>query len=372
MPINHRVAVKAKESGIKIMGELEFGYRSFMPNIIAVTGTNGKTTTVSMIESGLKKAGFAAPAVGNIGVPLTEKSCDIHRSDFVVCEVSSFQLESIDSFTPHIACVINIAPDHLERHYTMENYVFLKKRILRNMRESEYAILNFDDVTVKSFANGAKCKILYVSAQEQVDGAYRVDGKLYFKGEFVLDESALSVRGEHNVCDALFAIAALKICGVKTETIKTALKEFRGVKHRIELVAEYGGVRFFDDSKSTNVASALTAANSMTSPTVIILGGSEKGETYGELFEKLKSGNVYHAVITGASRFNMMKDAEKAGFTDYTVTGDFNRAVCIAKMIAKNGDNVLLSPACASFDSFNNYEERGNAFVKAVGTGDDE
>lgn len=372
VPINHRVAVKAKESGVKIIGELEFGYRSFLPVIIAVSGTNGKTTTVSMIESGLKKAGISAPAVGNIGVPLTEKSCDIHRSDYVVCEVSSFQLESVDSFTPHIACVLNIAPDHLERHYTMENYVFLKKRILRNMRESEYAILNYDDETVKSFSNGAKCKILYVSVKEKVDGAYRSDGKLYYKDEYVMEESALSVRGEHNVYDALFALAALKICGVKTETVKAALSEFRGVKHRIELVAESSGVKYFDDSKATNVASALTAAKSMTSPTVIILGGSEKGETYEELFEKLKESKVYHAVITGASRFNMMKDAEKSGFTDYTVTGDFKRAVSIAKLIAKNGDNVLLSPACASFDSFNNYEERGNAFVKAVGTGDDE
>lgn len=370
VPINHHVAVKAKRDGVKIIGELEFGYSALIPPIIAVTGTNGKTTTVSMIKSVFENDGKNVFAVGNIGVPITEKENDIlaRKDGIIVCETSSFQLESIADFKPHVACVLNIAPDHLERHYTMENYVFLKKRILKNLTQTEYAVLNFDDETVKTFSEGIKAKTIWVSVKEKVNGAYVSDGKLYYKDEQIIEISNLALKEPHNVYNALFAVAVCKIYGVSDEVIRESLENFKGVPHRIELVAEENGVKFFDDSKATNTASAITAIGSMKAPTVIIVGGSEKGETYDELFAKIKeNGLIRHVVITGASGLKMLDSAGRIGLGNITYTRDFNVAVKIAKSIAENGDNVLLSPACASFDDFKNYEERGNVFKNLIG-----
>ena len=365
VPINHPIAVKAKQKGVRIMGELEFGYSQFFPKIVAVTGTNGKTTTVNLIDAILKEGQIKSQMVGNVGVPLTEK-VDSEKDTVFVTEVSSFQLESVSAFCPHVSCILNISPDHLERHYSMENYVFLKKRIFKNQRESEYSILNFDDNTVREFYPEIKAKVKWVSLKEEVDGAYLKDGKLYYSGEYVMDESALKLKGEHNVCDALFAIAVAKILGVENQYISAALSTFKGVKHRLEYVANKNGVDFYNDSKATNTASTISALSVMTAPTVLILGGSEKGEKYGELFEKIKSSAVKHAILTGAARYNLLDAAAKKGFGEVTVTGSFDSAVKIAALLACEGDSVLLSPACASFDSFSGYAERGERFIKIV------
>ena len=370
VPINHHIAVAAKKHGIKIMGELEFGYSALVPPVIAVTGTNGKTTTVSMIKTIFENYGKKVFAVGNIGVPITEKEEEIltTKDCVVVCETSSFQLESVIDFKPHIACVLNIAPDHLERHYTMENYVFLKKRILKNLSQTEYAVLNFDDEIVKNFADNTKAKVVWVSLKEKTNGAYVYDGKIYFGGEEICDVNSLSLKESHNVYNSLFAVTVSKLWGVSNEIIKNSLENFKGVPHRIELIAEHDGVKFFDDSKATNTASAITAINSMTAPTVLIVGGSEKGETYDDLFVKIKeNGLIKHVVITGASGIKMLDSAGNIGLGNITYTRKFDVAVQIAKIIAKEGENVLLSPACASFDDFSNYEERGNAFRRLVG-----
>ena len=366
VPINHEIAIKAKRLGKRIIGEFGMGFELFMPPTIAVTGTNGKTTTVTLAEHILKTAGTDCRAVGNIGIPVTSKLSDITKDTVCVAEVSSFQLESIGLFCPHVACVTNISPDHIERHYNMENYIFLKKRILKYQHESEYSVLNYDDETVRAFETETKGKIIWISANQRVYGAYRENGKLYFNGEYIIDESELTFTGEHNVYNALFAIAATRLMGTEPEVIKNALMSFKGVKHRIELVAEKNGVRYFNDSKSTNTASAVSAIETMKGPTVLILGGSEKGEKYDKLFEKVKTSAVKHVVITGASRYHMLEAASRSGFYEVTVTSDFNCAVKIAAMIATDGDNVLFSPACASFDRFSGYEERGERFIKTV------
>lgn len=366
VPINHGIAIKFKEAGKRIVGEAEFGFSQFFPPTIAVTGTNGKTTTVTLIDGIFREAGQKCAAVGNIGVPVCEKLSEIERDTVCVAEISSFQLESMSDFKPHIACITNISPDHLERHYTMENYIYLKRRLLKNLKESEYAVLNYDDATVKSFAEGLKAETVWVSVREKVSGAYFSEGRLYFDDEPITTLGETAIRGEHNVYNALFAVAAAKIMGINNESIVSALKNFKGVPHRVELVAEKRGVRYFDDSKATNTASAITAIHSMTSPTILILGGSEKGEKYEELFEAIKLSEVKHTVITGASRFNMFEAAGKCGVSAVTVTGDFRSAVKIADMFAEEGDSVLLSPACASFDSFGSFEERGETFVKLV------
>ena len=366
VPINHELAVKAKQLNKRIMGELEFAYSTFIPPIVAVTGTNGKTTTVTLIDAILERAEKLRQLVGNVGIPMTERLFETTNDTVLVTEVSSFQLESVNSFCPHVSCVLNISPDHLERHYGMENYVFLKKRIFKNQRESEYTILNFDDQTVKNFYPEVKSKVVWISVKGKVEGAYRREGKLYFYDEYVMEESALRLQGEHNVYNALFAIASAKLLGISNEYVVGALKDFKGVKHRIQFITEKNGVEYYNDSKATNTASTIGAIETMKRPTVLILGGSEKGESYGELFDKIKLSMVKHVVITGASKYNMLSVAAEKNYTDVTLTDSFDFAIKIASLIAQNGDAVLFSPACASFDKFGSFEERGEAFIKAV------
>lgn len=366
VPINHKIALKSKELKIRIIGEFEFGFLTFNPRCIAVTGTNGKTTTVSMIKHVLNNANMLSALVGNVGIPVTSKLEEINKDTVCVCEVSSFQLETTSVFCPHVACVLNITPDHLDRHYTFENYVYLKNRLLSSQKESEYAVLNYDDLIVKNMAETAKGRVIYVSVKEKIDGAYQKDNALYFFDEKIISVDELSLSGLHNVYNALFTIASCKILGVQTEVLKNALKTFKGVPHRIELVDEINGVTYYNDSKSTNTNSTITAIKSMKKPTVLILGGAEKGEEYSELFKEIKKSKVIHTVITGASRLKMLRCALDNEITDITLVPNFLLAVKSAKAIAKNGENVLFSPACSSFDEFSNFEERGNAFKIAV------
>ncbi|MBE7080935.1 MAG: UDP-N-acetylmuramoyl-L-alanine--D-glutamate ligase [Clostridiales bacterium] len=366
VPINHHVAVKSKSLGKRIIGELEFGYLQFLPTIVGITGTNGKTTTATLIDAILIESGAKSMLVGNVGVPLTNKVCDADSDSICVTEVSSFQLETTSSFCPHISCILNIAPDHLERHYTMENYIFLKKRIFKNQKESEYTILNYDDETVRNFSSEVKAKIKYVSLKGKIEGAYRLENKLYYNDEFIISEESLSLKGEHNVYNTLFAICVCKLLGIDNQSIINALINFKGVKHRMELIANIGGVDYYNDSKATNTASTITAVENMKKPTILILGGSDKGENYKELFDIIKSSSVRHVIIMGATRLKMFESAVNVGYTNITLTYDFTTAVKIAKLIATDGECVLLSPACASFDSFSSFEERGDRFRELV------
>ena len=366
VPINHELAVKAKRLGIRIIGELEYAFLEFSPTLVGITGTNGKTTTATLIDFALSESGIKSNLVGNVGVPFTSKIADLDDDSIGVVEVSSFQLESVNAFCPHISCVLNISPDHLERHYSMENYVYLKKRIFRAQRESEYCVLNFDDQLVRTFYTEVRAKVIWVSMKEKVKGAYCLDGKLYYDGEYYMEESEVGIKGVHNVFNALFALAVLRLLGVEKEKITSALRSFRGVRHRVELICQKNGINFYDDSKATNTASTMSAISAMTAPTILILGGSEKGENYDKLFEKIKETPVKHVVLTGASRFNMLDSANKSGYSELTVTHDFYNAIKIAKMMSVEGDNILLSPSCASFDNFKDFEERGDAFKKAV------
>ena len=367
VPINHMACVEAKRLGIRILSEFEFGFESLNPLTVAVTGTNGKTTTVSLIEHIIKCAKKNVVCVGNVGYPVTSRTEEIMSSEVCVAEVSSFQLESIHRFCPHIACVLNISPDHLERHYNMDNYVFLKKRLVSNLTPSEYAVLNFDDQIVREFAKETRAKVIPVSLTGEINGAVLKNDELFFMSKEIMSKDDLPLVGEHNVYNALFAIAVCSVIGIDADKIKQAIISFKGVKHRIEVVLEEDGIKYINDSKSTNTASTITAIKSMDRPTVLIIGGSEKGEEYTKLFSAIKSSVIKHVVITGASRINMLSDAGKIGFGDITVVKNFDDAVLIAKKIAKEGETVLLSPACASFDSFNNYEERGERFIRLVG-----
>ena len=235
-----------------------------------------------------------------------------------------------------------------------------------NQRESEYAVLNFDDETVKSFYPEIKAKVKWVSLFGEVDGAYYYEGGLFYGKERIMSAEDLPIAGEHNVYNALFAIAAAKLTGIENVKIAEAIKNFKGVPFRMETVAEKSGVKFINDSKSTNTASAITAIKSVKNPKVLILGGSEKGESYEKLFETVKECNVRQVVLTGKSRRNMLAVADGIGVENLTVVSDFDTAIKVSAMLAEEGDAVLLSPACASYDCFLNFAERGKRFNEIV------
>ena len=362
IPIDHALPVSFRRAGKRVIGECELGALALRCPAVAVTGTNGKTTTVSMIESILRTAGKNAVACGNIGKPVTACLDELGEDGIAVLEISSFQLETLYSLRPHVAVVLNVTPDHLNRHYNMENYTYLKSRLLKNSFESEYAVLNYDDEIVRTFAEKTKAKVVWFSLKDKVDGGYVENGYLCYGGERVLAENELFVDGAHNRADALAAICAAKIMGIGNGTIAAALKAFRGIKHRLQKLGEVNGVTFIEDSKATNVDSAVQAINSVRGETVILLGGKDKGYDYEPLFDAVKDSNIVHAVIYGENAFRILNAALKRGFTAVTLCRPFDMAVRVAYLTAKRGQNVLLSPASASFDAFKNYEERGDRF----------
>lgn len=364
IPIDHPLAVLYKKNKKAVLGETEIATRFLKNPIVAITGTNGKTTTTTMIASALSDGGIPALACGNIGKPMTEL---IDKPTTVaVAEISSFQLETLASICPHIAVVLNITEDHLNRHYTMENYVFLKRKLLKNLTETEYAVLNYDDEIVRSFASGIKAKTEWFSLKEKVDGAYVENGSVYYKDELILDVSDLPLSGEHNVANALASTVVAKLMGVETEKLKNSLRSFKGVPHRIEKVGEINDVLYIDDSKGTNIDATKKAVSSMERDTVLLLGGKDKGYDYESLFQSLKNSKAVFCVLYGENRFRLIEGASKASYLSFALCPNFEMAVYLASKIAKPGQSVLLSPASASFDEFTSYEERGERFVSLV------
>ena len=280
IPIDNPLPVAFRKQGKTIIGEEELGAMFLRATAIAVTGTNGKTTTVSMLNSILENDGHKSVACGNIGNPLLGEVENLGFNDYAVIEVSSFQLETLSSLRPHIAVITNVTEDHLNRHYNMENYVFLKSKILRNLRESEYAVLNYDDEVVRGFAKSTKAKVVYFSMRERTEGAYFENGSVYFNGEKYFDVSDMTLTGVHNVYNALACVAAAHILGIDKNKVAEAICSFKGIKHRIEVVSKSNGVTYIDDSKGTNVDATVKAMNAMTEPTVILLGGKEIGRAH--------------------------------------------------------------------------------------------
>ena len=365
IPVDHPLAVAFKRAGKAVIGETELAARYLKCCVLAVTGTNGKTTTVSMLAEMLAAGGVKATACGNIGVPML--SCrNLAERDVAVAEISSFQLETLSSLKPHIAAVLNISEDHLNRHYNMENYVYLKSRLLKNQQETEYAVLNYDDSVVRGFAEKTRAKVVWFSRKERVDGAYIENGSLFFLGEEIVKIEELALREAHNIENALAALACAKLMKINNEAVAKALKTFKGAPHRIETAGVVDGVTYIDDSKGTNVDSTVHAAQCMKNETVLLLGGKDKGYEYAPLFEALKRTKVVRCVIYGENAFKILESAAKTGYKNVTLTEKFDYAVKIARLLAARGQTVLLSPASASFDEFQSYEERGDRFVSVV------
>ncbi len=366
IPIDHPLSLKANQLKKRVIGEIELGSLFIKAPMVAVTGTNGKTTTVSMIEWTLKNAGVHALALGNVGVPLTSAADTFPEKGIAVVEVSSFQLETVRSFTPHIGVLLNLTQDHLNRHYSMKIYAQLKARAFQNMRESEYAVLNDGCSLSHEIAKKTKAQVVWFSTEREVAGAYVQGTDIFYMGKPLFSVNDLALKQKHNVENALATVAVCKLLGISNEVLRQSLSKFRGAKHRLEVVCTQNGISYINDSKATNPDATLSAVKCMKQPTVLLLGGQEKGYDYRSLFKELLPSAVRYCVFYGENRQKLIKDAIAEGFTSYSVVEKLLHAVRVGQTVAKAGETVLLSPASASFDEFNGYEQRGCAFKNYV------
>jgi UDP-N-acetylmuramoylalanine--D-glutamate ligase len=367
VPANLAPMVLAHVAGIPVWSEIELAWRYLRGKVVAITGSNGKTTTTSLAAHILETAGIPMLVGGNIGKPLislVESSTD---STVTVAELSSFQLESIEAFRPDIGVMLNLTPDHLDRHASFADYAAAKIRLFENQLERDIAILNADDPEVTK-RMPAKSHVFWFSRQKRVaQGAFLLDDQIIFRHDGsetpIAKRSDILLRGEHNVENVLAACAAAYLAGATPAAIAKGVKGFRGVEHRLEYVGEIGGAQFYNDSKATNVDAALKAIEAFPGPLILILGGRDKGSPYTPLAEPLRT-RARAAVLIGESAEKIASDLGHAVPT--IEAGTLERALEIATERAQRGDVVLLAPACSSFDQFENYEHRGRTFKQLV------
>ncbi len=376
---------------IKIIGELELAYQivrsqesgvnSRIPFFV-VTGTNGKSTTTTLLDFMFRKAGFRTILGGNIGNALTEEILKIVSSqktiDHIVAEVSSFQLESIDEFRPKGAAILNITPDHLDRYQSMDEYRETKAKVFLNQKQDDFIVLNADDPeTMKVISEKLKVKsekpnIFYFSREREVKGVYFKDGQIYCnfpdslrvtRYESLISVDEIRIRGVHNLENAMAASAMALLAECPLEAVIDALREFPGLEHRLEFVRELEGVRFINDSKGTNVGAVVKSLESFSEPVVLIAGGRDKAGDFSVLRPLVKE-RVKALVLIGEAKEKIKKAI--GDLTETTFAGDLREAVIISRRVASSGDVVLLSPACASFDMFRDFEDRGRQFKQIV------
>lgn len=372
IPLDAALIHAAKARCIPWMGELELASRFAQGNLYAVTGTNGKTTTVSLLGDIFKQAGKIAFVCGNIGYPLSSAALTSSTDDVLIAEVSSFQLESTSSFHPHIAAVLNLTPDHLNRHGTMANYAKLKRNIFANQNGMDYAVLNHDDVIVRSMADGLRAHIVWFSRKETlIEGAYlKADTiclRLWDEEQVICSVDDVRIPGQHNLENVLAAVAIAGLAKVPPAVIRHALVSFAGVEHRIEFVCELDGVGYINDSKGTNPDATIKALEAMTAATVLLAGGFDKQVSFDQLAQSITQNELIRQVILFGQTAELIARAlRSAGFTACLVTDSMEEALTLSRSLAEPGYNVLFSPACASFDQFSDYEQRGKRFKELV------
>jgi UDP-N-acetylmuramoylalanine--D-glutamate ligase len=370
VPREAPVIAAARERGVDVIGELELAWRAIPNRFLAVTGTNGKTTTVEMLGHLYRSAGEPVAVAGNVGTPLSRLAGELEADATVICECSSFQLEDTAVFAPECAVFLNLAPDHLDRYAGLEDYLAAKLRIFANQGNDDVAVYNGDDPALAGTdLGGCARRIAFcVGAGPDCEVAL-AEGQIFYDGEPLLAVAELGLIGEHNVANAMAAAAAALSMGLDREAVREGLRGFAGVPHRLEpLTAEPGGVRFVNDSKATNVASAIVGIRAFEGGVHAILGGSEKGEPFTPLLDPVRERCVA-CYLTGATAQRLAEElapAVEAGVELHRCE-DLEDAVARAATAAKPGETVLLSPACASFDSFENFERRGDAFRAIVG-----
>jgi len=367
VPADAPLLQTTRANGTTIWSEIELADRFLKGRLIGITGSNGKTTTTSLIEHILKSAGVPTILAGNIGTPLISIVERTNDQTVTVAELSSFQLELIESFRPNISVFLNLTPDHLDRHHTIEGYGAAKARIFESQTEADFAVLNADDPATTNYAP-AKPRLFWFSRKQRVaQGAFVRDDEIVFRRdgneEAVLKVQDIPLAGAHNVENVLAAVAAVRLAGVDAAAIAKGVRSFSGVEHRLEFVAEIGGVRYYNDSKATNVDATLKALDAFPGRILAILGGKDKGSDYTLLQTPLREKAIL-ALLIGAAADKIEKQI--AGSVAIERAGTIERAVDIASHAARSGDVVLLAPACASFDQFENYEHRGRVFKDLV------
>lgn len=367
VPANLPAIEAARSRGIPVWSEIELAWRFLRGKLVAITGSNGKTTTTSLVAHILKTANIHTLVGGNIGVPLLALAESSTDSTVTVAEISSFQLETIDKFRPEVGVLLNLTPDHLDRHASFEAYAAAKMRMFENQCEADAAILNADDPEVAK-RMPSRPHVFWFSRQKRiVSGAFLRDGHIIFRIEGdeipLLHRDEIPLRGDHNVENVLAACAAAYVAGADPAAIAAGVKTFRAVEHRLEFVAEIRGVSFYNDSKATNVDASLKAIEAFPGPLIVILGGKDKGSPYEPLREPLRQ-RARLAVLIGAAAEKIRGELE--GAVPLTNSGTLERALEIAMESAQPGDTVLLAPACSSFDQFENYEHRGRTFKELI------
>lgn len=370
VPMEIPLILDAKKKCVEVIGETELAYRLKKGRLVAITGTNGKTTTTALTGEIFKKEKPRTHVVGNIGVPMISKVLDSDEEDCFIAEVSSFQLESIESFKPDIAAILNLTPDHLNRHKTMENYIRCKMNIFSNQGSSEIAVINYDDRILKDITQDLPSQKLYFSRLETLDeGVFIKTGKITVrvKGEDyeVVDQKDLRILGEHNVENALAATAIAWSAGISLESIRGGLKCFKGVEHRMEVCGNINGITFINDSKGTNPEASIKAVEALKAPTILLAGGMDKGADFQGLIDRLP-GKVKCLVLYGETAPIIEKTARDKGFKNTVRVKNLEDATKYAFTQGDTGDVILLSPACASWDMYSSYEKRGEHFKEIL------
>ena len=370
VPVDLPLVLRLKEAGLPIWGEIELAYRCKKGDVLAITGTNGKTTTTALLGEIMKTAYPHVHVVGNIGIPYTGVVTEDTDDTVTVAEISSFQLETIDAFCPCVSAILNITPDHLNRHHTMENYIAAKLSIAKNQGPEQTCVLNYEDEVLRERAKELSAHVVFFSSLTQLEeGVYLKGDKIVYahdgQVEDVIATDELNILGRHNHENVMAAVAISMNMGVPLEKIQKVIKEFKAVEHRIEFVTERFGVKYYNDSKGTNPDAAMQAIKAMPGPTLLIAGGYDKHSEFDEWIESF-GGKVRYLVLIGQTRDKIAECAKRHGFNDIMYAEDLQEAVQVCASYANPGDNVLLSPACASWGQFKNFEERGRKFKEFV------
>lgn len=370
IPMDIPLIVKAKHNNIEVITDIELAYRISKNKIIAITGTNGKTTTTALTGELIKNNGSECHVTGNIGVGILWEAINAPEDDLFVIEASSFQLESTKYFRPKISVITNITPDHLNWHKTFDNYIESKKKVYKNQQKDDYTILNYDDLILREIGKDIKSNLIFFSANNKLEKGIYVDNNqiIINNGEEVfnvMDSREIRIPGKHNLENALAVVSIGWALGIKTEIIRKTLMEFEGVEHRIEYVDNISGVSFYNDSKGTNPDASIKAIQALVKPIILIAGGMDKGTGFEEFIDSFED-KIKALVLLGETSEKIKETAINKGFSNIYIVESIREAVNKSFDLAVPGDNVLLSPACASWDMFKSYEERGRMFKQAV------
>ena len=370
VPTDLPFVIKLQDKKIPVWGEIELAYVCGKGRLAAITGTNGKTTTTALTGAIMREYYDSVFVVGNIGLPYTEYALEMKDSSVTVAEVSSFQLETIHSFRPEVSAILNITPDHLNRHHTMECYIETKESITKNQTARDTCVLNYEDEVLRRFGETLQTKVVFFSSKRKLEKGLYLDGEDIFYADGTTDTKVINVNelnilGKHNYENVMAAVGMSVSFGVPMDKIVEVLKRFQAVEHRIEYVTEKRGVKFYNDSKGTNPDAAIQGIRAMNRPTLLIGGGYDKQSEYDEWIESF-DGKVKKLVLIGQTKEKIAECAKKHGFEDVILCDTFEQAIDTCYANAVSGDAVLLSPACASWGMFADYEERGRIFKEYV------